>query len=288
MASAEDLRLAALGLIETYGLIGAIEAADAMVKSANVRLAGKGYSGDGLVTVAVRGDVGAVTAAVDAGAAAAQRVGTIVSVHVIPRPYEDTEGILSVLGRALSRGGLDGTAGESLKAPPPEPPERPAPVASVKPPPEPGPSPRGSQSSPRPGSGREPDKPPRREEPERPPAPKPRKNEQKSHESEAQLKKEDPQRPLFQSHFDSAFPRPTPSSPQQAKTLDINAATAAEFDELPGIGPALAERIVQYRREQGPFASAEELRRVQGFNKTLLSAIKDLVAVGPAGRGGTT
>ena len=70
----EKEKLAALGLIETRGLIGAVEAADAMVKSANVRLVGKGYSGDGLVTVAVRGDVGAVKAATDAGAAAAERV----------------------------------------------------------------------------------------------------------------------------------------------------------------------------------------------------------------------
>ncbi len=75
----------ALGLIETKGLVGAIEAADAMVKTANVVLTGKEYIGAGYVTVTVRGDVGAVKAATDAGAAAARRVGELVSVHVIPR-----------------------------------------------------------------------------------------------------------------------------------------------------------------------------------------------------------
>ena len=84
----------ALGLIETKGLVGAIEAADAMVKAANVKLAGKEQIGSGLVTVMVRGDVGAVKAAVDAGAAAAKRVGELVSVHVIPRPHDEVEGIL--------------------------------------------------------------------------------------------------------------------------------------------------------------------------------------------------
>ena len=84
----------ALGLVETRGLIAAIEAADAMVKAANVRLAGKQQIGSGLVTVMVRGDVGAVKAATDAGAAAAQRVGELVSVHVIPRPHTDVEMIL--------------------------------------------------------------------------------------------------------------------------------------------------------------------------------------------------
>ena len=84
----------ALGMVETKGLIGAIEAADAMVKAANVTLVGKEQIGSGLVTVMVRGDVGAVKAAVDAGAAAAKRVGELVSVHVIPRPHSDVEGIL--------------------------------------------------------------------------------------------------------------------------------------------------------------------------------------------------
>lgn len=84
----------ALGMVETRGLVGAIEAADAMVKAANVVLIGKEQIGSGLVTVMVRGDVGAVKAAVDAGSAAAKRVGELVSVHVIPRPHGDVEGIL--------------------------------------------------------------------------------------------------------------------------------------------------------------------------------------------------
>ena len=84
----------ALGLIETKGLVGSIEAADAMVKAANVYLIGKFLFGGVLVTVMVRGDVGAVKAATDAGAAAAQRVGELISVHVIPRPHGDVEMIL--------------------------------------------------------------------------------------------------------------------------------------------------------------------------------------------------
>ena len=86
--------LQALGMIETKGLIGSIEAADAMVKAANVQLIGKVHVGGGLVTVMVRGDVGAVKASVEAGGAAAKRVGELISVHVIPRPHGDVEGIL--------------------------------------------------------------------------------------------------------------------------------------------------------------------------------------------------
>ena len=88
--------LDALGLIETKGLVGAIEAADAMVKAAKVTLIGKEKIGGGYVTVMVRGDVGAVKAATDAGAAAAERVGEVVSVHVIPRPHADVESLLPV------------------------------------------------------------------------------------------------------------------------------------------------------------------------------------------------
>jgi ethanolamine utilization protein EutM len=88
------MALEALGLVETKGLIGAIEAADAMVKAANVILVGKEQIGAGYVTVMVRGDVGAVKAATDAGAAAARRVGELVSVHVIPRPHAEVEKIL--------------------------------------------------------------------------------------------------------------------------------------------------------------------------------------------------
>ena len=86
--------LQALGMIETKGLVGAIEAADAMVKAADVTLIGKEHIGGGLVTVMVRGDVAAVKAATDAGAAAAGKVGNLVSVHVIPRPHGEVESSL--------------------------------------------------------------------------------------------------------------------------------------------------------------------------------------------------
>jgi microcompartments protein len=86
--------MTALGMVETKGLVGSIEAADAMVKAANVSLIGKEQIGAGFVTVMVRGDVGAVKAATDAGASAAARVGELVSVHVIPRPHSDVELIL--------------------------------------------------------------------------------------------------------------------------------------------------------------------------------------------------
>ena len=96
----------ALGMIETKGLVGAIEAADAMVKSANVQLIGKEQVGGGLVTVMVRGDVGAVKAATDAGAAAAEKVGELISVHVIARPHMEVDAILprSRPGQAPSAG----------------------------------------------------------------------------------------------------------------------------------------------------------------------------------------
>lgn len=104
-----DTSLIALGMVETRGLVGAIEAADAMVKAANVILIGSEYVGGGYVTVMVRGDVGAVKAATDAGAAAAKRVGEVVSVHVIPRPHSDVEMILP----QSSKGSISGrtTAG---------------------------------------------------------------------------------------------------------------------------------------------------------------------------------
>ena len=88
------MSLEALGMVETKGLVGSIEAADAMVKAANVILVGKEYIGAGYITVFVRGDVGAVKASTDAGAAAARRVGELVSVHVIPSPHGEVEKIL--------------------------------------------------------------------------------------------------------------------------------------------------------------------------------------------------
>jgi ethanolamine utilization protein EutM len=99
-----DIAMIALGMVETKGLVGAVEAADAMVKAANVTLIGSEYVGGGFVTVMVRGDVGAVKAATDAGAAAAKRVGELVSVHVIPRPHTDVEMILP----RSSKGSLSG------------------------------------------------------------------------------------------------------------------------------------------------------------------------------------
>lgn len=92
----------ALGMIETKGLISAIEAADAMLKAANVTLVGKGLIGGGYVTVMVRGDVAAVKAATDAGAAAAQRLEELVAVHVIPRPYDDVDIILPPTPRIVA------------------------------------------------------------------------------------------------------------------------------------------------------------------------------------------
>jgi len=100
----QDPAFIALGMVETRGLIGSIEAADAMVKAANVVLIGSEYVGGGYVTVMVRGDVGAVKAATDAGAAAAKRVAELVSVHVIPRPHENVEMILP----HRSKGGFGG------------------------------------------------------------------------------------------------------------------------------------------------------------------------------------
>ena len=86
----------ALGMIETRGLVALIEAADAMVKAANVEIVGREQVGDGLVAVVISGDVGAVKAATDAGAAAARRVGELVSVHVIPRPHGNLEDVLPI------------------------------------------------------------------------------------------------------------------------------------------------------------------------------------------------
>ena len=96
------MTLEALGMVETKGFVGAVEAADAMVKAANVNLIGKEYIGAGYVTIFVRGDVGAVKAATDAGAAAARRVGELISVHVIPRPHSEVEDVLP--GNGIAQG----------------------------------------------------------------------------------------------------------------------------------------------------------------------------------------
>ena len=93
----EIVKMEALGMVETRGLVAAIEAADAMVKAANVVLVGSEKIGSGLVSIMVRGDVGAVKAAVEAGGAAASRLGEVVATHVIPRPHGDVEKLLPVL-----------------------------------------------------------------------------------------------------------------------------------------------------------------------------------------------
>ena len=96
-AKKESIPMEALGMVETRGLVAAIEAADAMVKAANVTLIGSEKIGSGLVSVMVRGDVGAVKAAVEAGGAAASRLGEVVALHVIPRPHADVEKLLPLL-----------------------------------------------------------------------------------------------------------------------------------------------------------------------------------------------
>jgi microcompartment protein CcmL/EutN len=107
------MSMEALGMVETKGFVGAVEAADAMVKAANVLLVGKEYIGAGYVTVFVRGDVGAVKAATDAGAAAARRVGELISVHVIPRPHLEVERIVPQNGY-LPGGRIEGAEQRAL------------------------------------------------------------------------------------------------------------------------------------------------------------------------------
>jgi len=104
-------------MVETKGFVGAVEAADAMVKAANVQLVGKEYIGAGYVTIFVRGDVGAVKAATDAGAAAARRVGELISVHVIPRPHNEVERVLPKggnVGYSPDEKAIGGGAGRQL------------------------------------------------------------------------------------------------------------------------------------------------------------------------------
>lgn len=115
------MSLEALGMIETKGFVGMVEAADAMVKAANVQLVGKEYIGAGYATIFVRGDVGAVKAATDAGAAAARRVGELISVHVIPRPHGEVERILpkgGQTGLSPDEKALQGGGGRQLGSAP--------------------------------------------------------------------------------------------------------------------------------------------------------------------------
>ena len=140
----------ALGMVETKGLVGSIEAADAMLKAANVVLASKTHVGGGLVTVMVRGDVGAVKAAVDAGAAAAERVGELVSVHVIPRPAADVEYIIDPLTPAPD------PETEPPAAEPEQEPEAPAPAAEPEVPSDPEPEDAAPAAEPASASAEEP------------------------------------------------------------------------------------------------------------------------------------
>ncbi len=113
------MSLEALGMIETKGFVSAVEAADAMVKAANVQLVGKEYIGAGYVTIFVRGDVGAVKAATDAGAAAARRVGELISVHVIPRPHNEVERVIpkgGKVGLSPDEKALQGGGGKQLSS----------------------------------------------------------------------------------------------------------------------------------------------------------------------------
>jgi len=225
----ENRNQAALGMIETRGLVGAVEALDVMVKSANVRLVGSGYTGDGLVTVVVRGDVGAVKAATDAGAVAAGRVGEMVSVHVIARPDRDIDAIIDSMRRNLGLSPAEGVSPAPSQAP-----ERIAEVMSNGPSPSVGTRESGSfvstDTSSEPATGRS------------------VKSVSAGHEI-------------------------------AARRLDLNTATAEQLDALPGIGPALAERIVDFRGQQGPFGAVEELKRVQGAKKTLVTSLKDYLYV---------
>ncbi len=119
------MALEALGMVETKGFVAAVESADAMVKAANVQLVGKEYIGAGYVTIFVRGDVGAVKAATDAGASAARRVGELISVHVIPRPHAEVERVIPKGGKVglspdekalSSSGGKQLTSGDGGRA----------------------------------------------------------------------------------------------------------------------------------------------------------------------------
>lgn len=252
-------KLVALGLIETRGLIGAVEAADAMVKSANVRLVGKGYSGDGLVTVAVRGDVGAVKAATDAGAAAAQRVGEMVSIHVIPRPDRDIDMIIDAMGRNL---GL----------------------------------PLGEGATPAPGMSTVPES----DQPSSPVEDVSGLNVQERitpTEERAMIPADEhigvepavattPQVSFIQpAHAGFSIAAQPSASRAPLERVNLNKATTAQLDALPGVGPALAERIVEFREQQGPFTSVEDLKKVQGAKKALVTSLKEYLFVDKKGTG---
>jgi ethanolamine utilization protein EutM len=245
----ENEKLTALGMIETRGLVGAIEAADVMVKSANVRLVGRGYSGDGLVTVVVRGDVGAVKAATDAGAAAAGRVGEMVSIHVIARPDRDTDMIIDNMSRSL---GLPVGEGAS-----PAPGEAPVPTALEA-------EPARLLESKVPVAPAFPDT---ASDAAIPPAEEPL----------ATPVIQVPETPIVRPVIPVGLPGVPPGATRETpvRRLNLNTASAEQLDTLPGVGPALAERIVEFRTQQGLFSSVEELKKVQGAKRTLVTSLKD-------------
>ena len=242
-------RQVALGLIETRGLIGAVEAADAMVKSANVRLVGKGYSGDGLVTVAVRGDVGAVKAATDAGAAAAQRVGEMVSIHVIPRPDRDIDMIIDAMGRNLGLPVGEGATPAPGTPAEPESTQPSSPVETLAEPRVQAPTASAEEGTVIPAE---------------------------KHVSVALAPALSPTQPA---HAGFSLATQLPPATILPERINLNTATTAQLDALPGVGPALAERIVEFREQQGPFASVEDLKKVQGAKKALVTALKEYLFV---------
>lgn len=226
----------AIGLVETRGLVCAVEAADAMVKAANVELVGRGSTGDGLITIIVQGDVGAVKAATDAGSAAAFRIGEVVSVHVIPRPSGDTDLILEYVRKNL------GVA-----------------IADIGRPAEPRSIMAASRMAPEHASQGAPGK-------------------AKPVGGPVASERYGGQPILFPSATEPSFPGRGPAVPAPGR-VDLNTCMAAELDALPGIGPALAERIVLYREEHGPFRSADEIRKVPGVNKSLAATLKEVLFV---------
>ena len=264
-------RQVALGLIETRGLIGAVEAADAMVKSANVRLVGKGYSGDGLVTVAVRGDVGAVKAATDAGAASAQRVGEVVSIHVIPRPDRDIDMIIEAMGRNLGLPLAEGAAA--------------APGAPVVLDSDELGLPLGEGATPAPGMSSEPQEMHPSSPVEAPVESRVESLIRPAEDGTVAAAPEDalvapavavtPSVPFGQpAHAGFSLATQPSESTTPPERINLNTATTAQLDALPGVGPALAERIVEFRQQQGAFTSVEELKKVQGAKKALVASLK--------------
>ncbi len=257
-----DPALIALGLIETRGLIGAIEAADAMVKAADVSLVGKGYVGGGYVTVMVRGDVAAVKAATDAGASAAHRLGELISVHVIARPDEGVEIILPAAHRAAT-------------VPTPDLPEEPE-TTSVE------------EVA---GKGQ------MRDTGQAPVSIARAGTLAADRKQATPRSKPNAEGPAILETSGAVSVQGKPEqlavgkdSPQQQNTLvaeaksavarlDLNLASEAELAALPGIGPTLAQSIIAYRDEHGPFRSTRQIEEIKGIGKVLATRLRDQLSV---------